>query len=195
MSHAYDLRVSPAITLPTQGLIGEAVELRPLDTDDVPAFVEALRDPGVGDGAYHGRIPARPDPARAYIARNPQRMAAGTGALLAVWEPGAARLSGQTMLFNIDWEELTTEIGFWTAPWARGRRLSVAALCLTVALAFDRLGLGRVSGLTGVENRPAQLAMERAGLLREGVLRGLERTADGRLDQVSYAILSTDPRP
>jgi RimJ/RimL family protein N-acetyltransferase len=161
----------------------------------VPAFVEALRDPAVADGAYHGRIPAEPEAVRAYIGRNAERMAGGGGVLLGVWEWGADRPSGQTLLFNIDWGELTAEIGFWTAPWARRRGLSGCALHLTLALAFDHLGLERVFGLTGVENAAAQRSMERAGFQKEGILRGLERSADGRLDQVSYAILSTDPRP
>ena len=187
--------MSRAIMLPSQGLAEAAVELRPLIEDDVAAFVDALRDPAVGEGAYHGKIPAEQDPARVYIRRNAERMAAGTGVLLAVWEAGRDRLSGQTMLFNVDWDELSAELGFWTAPWARGRRLSRPALRLTFALAFDHLGLERLFGLTGVANVAAQHAMERAGLQREGILRGFERTANGRLDQVSYSILSTDPNP
>jgi RimJ/RimL family protein N-acetyltransferase len=122
------LAVSSAITLPSQALAAGAVELRPLNEADVLAFVDALKDPSIGGAAYHGKIPAEPEPARAYVAQNPTRMASGTAVLLAVWETGADRLSGQTMLFNVDWEELTAELGFWTAPWARGRRLSVAAL-------------------------------------------------------------------
>ena len=185
----------PAIRLPTQGVRDNAVELRPLNENDVPAFVEALRDQAVSQDAYHGRIPAEPDPARAYIARNPERMASGNAVLLAIWEPGAERLSGQIMLFNIDWDDLTAEVGFWTAPWARGRRLSIAALRLILAVAFEHLGIERVVGLTGVENVAAQRAMQSAGLQREGILRGLEPSPTGRLDHVSYAILHTDPRP
>jgi RimJ/RimL family protein N-acetyltransferase len=37
--------------------------------------------------------------------------------------------------------------------------------------------------------------MERAGLRREGVLRGFDKTPTGRLDQVCFGILSDDPRP
>jgi RimJ/RimL family protein N-acetyltransferase len=185
----------PAIALPRSGLADGVVELRALNEQDTPAFVDALRDPAIGDGAYHGKVPAELDPARSYVGSNATRMASGTAVLLAVWEPGADRLSGQTMLFNVDRDELTAELGFWTAPWARRKGLSVAALRLTLALAFERLGLERVYGLTGVENAAAQRAMERVGLHREGILRGLERTPDGRLDQVSYSILSTDPRP
>lgn len=108
-------------------------------------------------------------------------METGQGVLLGVWEAGAEWLSGQTMLFNIDWDERAAELGFWIAPWARGRG---SALRLTLAFAFDHLGIERLSGLTGVDNVPAQRAMKGAVLQREGVLRGLEKTPTGRLDQV-----------
>ena len=187
--------MSPTITLPRHGLAQGPVELRPLRDEDVPAFVEALKDPAVSVGAYHSRIPAEPEAVGAYIGRNAERLAVGGAVLLGVWERGADRLSGQTLLFNIDWDELTGEVGFWTAPWARGRGLSSCALGLTLALAFDHLGLERVCGLTGVDNVAAQRSMQRAGFQKEGILGGLERGPDGRLDQVSYPILSTDTRP
>ena len=45
-------------------------------------------------------------------------MATGTGVLLAIWEPRADRLSCQTRMFDVDWDELTAELGFWIVPWA-----------------------------------------------------------------------------
>jgi RimJ/RimL family protein N-acetyltransferase len=159
-----------------------------------PAFVEAFQDPAIAEGAYHGQIAATEEAVQPYLKRNAERMEAGDAVLLGVWEAGAERLSGQTMLFNIDWDERTAELGFWVAPWARGRGLSEPALRLTLAFAFDHLGIERLYGLTGVDNDAAQRAMERAGLRREGILRGVVQDSTGRLDQACFGILAGDPR-
>jgi len=183
------------ITIPDGALGDESLELRAVSEDDVEAFVEAFQDPAIAEGAYHGQLAGTEDVLRPYLARNAERMEAGEAVLLGIWEKGAERLSGQTMLFGIDQEQGTAELGFWTAPWARGRGLATPALRFTLALAFDHVGIGRVYGLTGLDNTQAQRAMERVGMQREGVLRGLEKIPTGRLDQVSFAILVSDPRP
>jgi ribosomal-protein-alanine N-acetyltransferase len=172
-----------------------AVELRPVSETDVLAFVDAFKDPAIAEGAYHGQLEASEEALRAYLGRNRERMETGDAVLLGVWETDADAISGQTMLFNFDWEQRTAELGFWIAPAARRRGLTGTSLRLTLTLAFDHLGIERVCGLTGTDNVGAQRAMERAGLVREGVLRGLEKLSDGRLDQVCFAILANDPRP
>jgi ribosomal-protein-alanine N-acetyltransferase len=186
--------VAASIIVPDAGLRDGAVELRPLTDADAPAFLTALADDAISEGAYHGRLDGGEGVVRAYLARNAARMEAGEGVLLGVWEANAERLSGSTMLFRIDWDERVAELGFWIAPGARGRGLARTALRLTVALALDHLGVERVTGLTGVDNAGAQRAMASAGLSREGVLRGLERTPTGRLDQVCFAVLASDRR-
>jgi RimJ/RimL family protein N-acetyltransferase len=184
--------VAPSIILPEAALRDGVIELRPVSEADVPAFVDAFQDPAVAQGAYHGQIAATDDALRPYLKRNAERMKSGDAVLVGVWEADAERLSGQTMLFNIDWEEGAAELGFWVAPWARGRGLSEPALRLTVAFAFDHLDIERVYGLTGVDNEAAHRAMERAGLRREGILRGVMKDSTGRLDQVCFGILAGD---
>jgi RimJ/RimL family protein N-acetyltransferase len=186
--------VSPSISLPDEALRDGSIELRPVSEAGVPAFVEAFQDPAIAEGAYHGQFAATEEALRPYLKRNAERMEAGDAVLLSVWEGGADRLSGQTMLFNIDWDERTAELGFWIAPWARGRGLSEPALRLTVGFAFDHLGIERIFGLTAIDNVAAERAMEGAGLQREGILRGVLKSSTGRLDQVCFAMLADDPR-
>jgi RimJ/RimL family protein N-acetyltransferase len=187
--------VGSAVTLPSAELRRGRVRLRAVVDDDLPAFVDALRDPLVTDGAYHGQVVATEESAGRAFERFRERAEAGSGVLLSVWEDGEDRLSGQTMLFDVDWDERTAELGFWTAPWSRRKGLSGPALGLTFDLALAHLGLERIFGLTNVDNLAAQRAMAAAGMQREGVLRGYERTATGRLDLVCYGVLVGDPRP
>ena len=49
-----------------------------------------------------------------------QAWADGTGAPFAVCDPATGELLGSCGLVSID-QDGTGEIGYWTAPWARGR--------------------------------------------------------------------------
>ena len=92
---------------------------------------------------------------------------------------------------RLDPDTRDAELGFWLLPSARGHGIAARAIVLTVGWAFE-LGLERVHGLTDIDNRAAQRVMEKAGFVREGVLRGLERRPTGRVDFVSYSVLHTD---
>jgi RimJ/RimL family protein N-acetyltransferase len=64
------------------------------------------------------------------------------------------------------------EIGYWTAPWARGRGLTTAGVRLVARWGLRELGLRRVEWLAGVGNIGSRRVAERAGFVVEGVLRG-----------------------
>jgi ribosomal-protein-alanine N-acetyltransferase len=180
------------VRVPDPPLRDEVIALRLLCSVDTLAFVEGLRDPDVFQFAYGGRLRADPADVGEYIARVPGRLEAGEAILLAVTDADGGAFLGKTMLFGIDADERDAELGFWLSPRARGRGVAARAIGLTVSWAFDELGLERVHGLTETDNAAAQRTMEKAGLVREGVLRGLERRPRGRVDFVSYSMLHTD---
>jgi RimJ/RimL family protein N-acetyltransferase len=71
------------------------------------------------------------------------------------------------------------EVGYWTAPWARGRGVAGRAAALVAQWGLTTLGLSRVEVLAEVGNEASQRAAERAGYLREGVLRSARRDRHG----------------
>jgi RimJ/RimL family protein N-acetyltransferase len=83
---------------------------------------------------------------------------------------------------------------FRFTPSAEGLGLAPRAIRLFASWLFEECGIERIFGLTDVDNGGAQRAMERAGMVREGVLRGYDRRPSGRADLVSYSVLSTDAR-
>jgi RimJ/RimL family protein N-acetyltransferase len=133
----------------------------------------------------------RVEAVRAFIRRGLERMKEGTQVLLAVTN-GGDELLGQTMLFNFDHDNVSAELGFWVSPDARGRGVASTCVRLTCKWGFEDLRLERIFGMTTPQNVGAQRAMESAGLRREGVLRGYERTPGGRWDMAMYGLLFTD---
>jgi len=79
------------------------------------------------------------------------------------------------------------------APDFTGRGYATLAVRLLVDYAFRALHLERVEALVDPADERAVRVATRAGLRREGVLRGLGATADGREDKVVLARLATDP--
>lgn len=86
------------------------------------------------------------------------------------------------------------EIGYWCAPWARGRGVMSAAVRLVRDWAFDTLELERLELTTDLDNIGSQRVAQAAGFRREGVLRGYLSVRDRRSDDVMFGMVRSDPR-
>jgi RimJ/RimL family protein N-acetyltransferase len=83
-------------------------------------------------------------------------------------------------------------IGIALVPEARGRELGVEAQRLLLAYLFSTTAVNRVEAATDVDNVAEQRALEKAGLHREGVLRGAQYRAGAWHDIILYARLRSD---
>jgi RimJ/RimL family protein N-acetyltransferase len=84
-------------------------------------------------------------------------------------------------------------IGISLTPEARGHGYGTEAQRLLAEYLFATTSVDRVEASTDVENYPEQRSLEKAGFIREAVLRGVQFRAGARHDLVNYARLRTDP--
>ena len=74
------------------------------------------------------------------------------------------------------------EIGYWTAPWARGQGVMTAAARLACRFGFDVLGLERIEWWAAVGNDASRRVAEKVGFTVEGTCRARLPHRGERLD-------------
>ncbi|MCI0581976.1 MAG: GNAT family N-acetyltransferase [Chloroflexi bacterium] len=111
-----------------------------------------------------------------------------------VRDRGGGRLAGVIDLKRTDWRARTTEIGYWAAPWARGRGVIRRAVSRLSRWAIEDLGFLRLEIRVATENIDSQRVAEAAGFVREGVLRNAGYVHAGRVDLIVYSLVDADLR-
>lgn len=94
----------------------------------------------------------------------------GTGTPFGVFDAATGDLLGATGL-HLAPERRGAEIGYWTAPWSRGRHVAERAGRLVARWGFDTLGLRRLDWRAVVGNHTSRLIALRLGMRMEGVVR------------------------
>ncbi len=120
----------------------------------------------------------------------PARQQSGEGLVLGI-EFGS-QLAGVIDLKRTDWAARTTEIGYWTAPWARGHGVMSSALSCLSRWVLSEQGFARVEVRVATGNWASQRVAEKAGFTREGVLRSAGYVHAGRVDLVVFSLVDTD---
>jgi RimJ/RimL family protein N-acetyltransferase len=169
------------------------VRLEPFSAAHLDAFAAFCDDPDV---LRFTRFPDPPDPGfpAAWLARYEQGRRDGTReAIVDAAAPGT--LLGVALAPEIDREALEAELGYLTAPAARGRGIATAAVRRLTRWAFDDQGLQRVTLLIDDANVGSRRVAERCGYVRDGILRNSYVKPGIRADVHVYSRLPTDPEP
>jgi RimJ/RimL family protein N-acetyltransferase len=177
------------LRLPDPPLNDGVVLLRPFRGEDVPRIVEACRDPEIPRWT---RVPDgyTEEDGREFLLLAEEWWAEGSAATFAVTDAPTADLVGSIGLHGIS--DAKAEVGYWVAPWARGRGVATGALRLVAAWGLRELGLARIELLADVGNVASQRVAEKAGFQREGVLRSYRELKGSRPDYVVFSLLRED---
>jgi ribosomal-protein-alanine N-acetyltransferase len=83
-------------------------------------------------------------------------------------------------------------VGSWLGSRWWGTGANAESKALIAALAFERLGVERLTAWTSTRNGRSQAALERLGFRREGVLAAWHRHGDAAHDVVVFGMLRAD---
>lgn len=98
-----------------------------------------------------------------------------------------------SLMLGEDIARRTAEVGYWIGREHWGRGIMVEALRSTTQYAFAELGLVRVFAVPFVTTTRSCRVLEKAGYVREGLMRRSAVKEDVIMDQVLYAAYSDRP--
>ena len=175
----------------TPTLAGRHVRLRPLDPADVDALVEVAR---AGDlwGLFYANVSMLKTPER-WLAAVTRERDYGRALPFTVETPDG-QVVGATRLMRLAPAHRRLEIGgTFYAKAVQRTGVNTEAKRMLLAHAFEVMDCQCVQIRTDLLNLRSQRAIERLGARRDGVLRGHQVMADGRLrDTVVYSILDRE---
>jgi RimJ/RimL family protein N-acetyltransferase len=154
------------------------IRLRRLDSRDAEDYAEGAEDDLV---KRFGHLPLdryTPEVVRQQLDEviDPG-LRAGTLAVLAIADVESDDFLGSAVVFDIEGDQ--AEVGYWVAPWARGRAVATNALSALVGLAAS-IGIRRLVAKTAPENIASHRVLARSGFSRVGEPTE-EQTPSGRL--------------
>ena len=175
----------------TPMLTGRHVTLRPFVEADLPALVEVARE---GDlwNIFYANVSMMKTPERWLAAASKERDA-GRALLFTVETPGG-EVVGTTRYMRIAPQHRRLEVGgTFYATRVQRTGVNTEAKRMLLAHAFEVMEAQAVQIRTDALNKRSQAAIERLGAKKDGVLRGHQVMADGRIrDSVVYSIIDRE---
>jgi len=169
------------------------IRLRRLQAADKAAVVKACNDGLIERFCFRVPYPYEESDFMDFLSYNEHFW---TNELIANWTVVDAASDELLAMISLDVVALRQagEIGYWCAPWERGKGITSAAVRLVRDWAFDELELERLELTTDVDNHGSQRVAQAAGFRREGVMRGYLTARTRRADDVLFGMKHDDPR-
>jgi ribosomal-protein-alanine N-acetyltransferase len=167
---------------------GPRLSLRYATQDDAPRLFELAADPAVTRFFSWGPYTSIEQP-EAYIAGLAAKREAGELLDFLIVDPDDGPI-GVTGLSELARRDRRATVGSWLGHRWWGSGANFEAKAMIAALAFQRLGMQRLTAWANTRNGRSQRALERIGFRREGVLTAWHRHGDTMHDVVVFGMLA-----
>ncbi len=174
-------------------LTGRTVRLEPLSEAHVADLAAVGLDERIWTYMLYGEMRTEAD-IRAWVQDMLRRQTRGADLVFAVIHLPTGRAIGSTRYLDIRPEHRGLEIGgTWYGLAYQGTAVNPECKYLLMRHAFETLGAIRVQFKTDLRNERSQRALERLGLVKEGVLRDNIITPSGYVrSSVYYSVLAAE---
>jgi ribosomal-protein-alanine N-acetyltransferase len=174
----------------TLAITGPTLTLRYATADDAPQLLELASDPAVTQWFSWGPYTSLDQP-QAYIAGLEDKRESGELLdFLVVHEQHGP--IGVTGLSELSTRNRHATVGSWFGREFWGSGANRESKALLTALAFRDLGMDRLTAWANTRNGRSQIALEKVGFRREGVLRAWHRHGDTLHDVVVFGMTRAD---
>ncbi|HXH34454.1 MAG TPA: GNAT family N-acetyltransferase [Plantibacter sp.] len=149
-------------------IIGDDLMLRPLEARDAQRYVEGSKDPAV---RAFGQLPL-PEYTTSIVhdmslTEVPEGLHAGRLAILTIADKLDDTFLGSLVLFDVDMDDSSAEVGFWVHPGARGAKVALRSLGLAKLYAL-KLDLSALRAAAAIDNLASQAVLLSAGFSAVG---------------------------
>ncbi|MCB5168986.1 GNAT family N-acetyltransferase [Streptomyces bambusae] len=188
-------------TFPDVSISTDRLVLRPFEEADVMALAEMMNDELITAWTSVPHPYTVQDARDWALHHSHAERTAGRGIVFAVTEFLTQRLVGCIHLKNVDWRCRSAEVGYVTAPWARGEGYACESVLAAAQWLFRDQKFERLELRTAADNTASQQVAQKIGCISEGVLRNawIVRTqtpdggwADTRTDLIVWSLLPED---
>lgn len=175
-------------------LADSSLLLRPYRKEDVQALYDAAREsiPEMSPWLPWCHENYSIEETREFIDSRAQASANGEWYSFGVFEKETGRLLGGVGLNFINRVHQIANLGYWVRTSATGKGVATRATRLMARFGFEQLRLHRIEIHAAVENIASQRVAEKAGAVREGVLRKRLLLRGESRDSVLFSLIPED---
>ena len=176
---------------PLQEIRTARLVLRLFTLADAPDIQRLANDRDVAGNTLTIPHPYPDGQAEIWLASVEKKLAEGSAAVFAICDPSSGALLG-TIGLQIDRDQRRAELGYWMGRDARGQGFASEAARALLDYGFGELGLERIFASHFPWNPASGRVLEKAGMQREGTLRGHVLKNGARVDLHFYGILRAE---
>lgn len=162
--------------------------MRPLRKTDIPSLVKNANHKSVAKYTLVPH-PYTAKDAEAFIELSRKLAKEKKSQQFAIISHETGEVAGMMGLNRINHQYRRVEIGYWIGVDYRGKGLTTEALELVVKYSFKNLKALRAHAFVDPKNIPSIKVLEKAGFVREGLLKKFYRSRNKQYDVYIYAMV------